>query len=211
MGHDNGNIHERKAFSFKGQLIAVSALARYWKNICHCDFNYYAGMWSLHFPWQLLWSVEADIHCRREENGAPTWSWASVDGAVQRVDKYFVEKVGRHMWSILVNIKEVKMNLVSDDEFGLIKGGRLTLSTRLARLWAAKHKINFWNFPLKLHTAKGTLKIAGSVFSVIPPLIGDSRETDNESVSDTESYDSSEDDGSDDMDEKITSCCAEVT
>ena len=64
------------------KLMAVSALARCISQNHPASGFYLAGIWKNYIIDQLLWaastSATRSLDCR-----APTWSWASIDGAVQ--------------------------------------------------------------------------------------------------------------------------------
>ena len=123
--------HNELAF-FEDKLIALAGIARNFKfNDPHNLGQYCAGMWEKELPWALLWHRHTDLH-RDEPNPwpssrypSPTWSWASVDGALE--------------WAImsptaqcLIDIVSVDINLaLSSDPFGAVKGGRLRIKAHL--------------------------------------------------------------------------------
>ena len=63
------------------KLIAVSALARQISDISDIAGEYLGGMWKNHLVGQLLWASTRQSS-RASEYRAPSWSWASIDGAV---------------------------------------------------------------------------------------------------------------------------------
>jgi len=62
------------------KLIAVAGLARTIQQLF--PDKYYAGLWETDFPLGLLWTKDRDHVTRVSPYRAPTWSWASVDGAI---------------------------------------------------------------------------------------------------------------------------------
>jgi hypothetical protein len=64
------------------KLIAVAGLARTIQGTFDTDV-YYAGMWEGDFPMNLLWTKAFNNVERVREYRAPSWSWASVDGAIK--------------------------------------------------------------------------------------------------------------------------------
>jgi hypothetical protein len=102
-------------------LPAISGLAK--------DFpedvlgRYYSGQWSKDFPFGLLWHSDESVHPhhRAEYYTAPSWSWASVVGAITRppsiYDPVAIAKVTHPMtWPI------------GTDWYGQIKDASLTLT-----------------------------------------------------------------------------------
>lgn len=65
----------------RDKLIAVSGLADIF--LGNADDEYLAGLWRRALPYQLLWFVEnSSLSTRPKEYRAPSWSWASFNGAV---------------------------------------------------------------------------------------------------------------------------------
>jgi len=71
------------ALSFsKDKLVAISGMARKASEDMNC--KYLAGMWRKDLEHQLLWKVtEAMLAIRKDGTRGPSWSWTSVDGAVE--------------------------------------------------------------------------------------------------------------------------------
>lgn len=63
----------------KDKLVALSAIARNLKTSFDCE--YLAGLWSAYLERQLLWDTYGSAS-RPDIYTAPSWSWASVKGAV---------------------------------------------------------------------------------------------------------------------------------
>jgi hypothetical protein len=104
------------------KLSAISGLARrmHWPR----HFQYYAGIWEVGIVWMLLWITALEGKRinnqaeRPQKYRAPSWSWASVEGVIEFVD--------REALSIpWVRILAVDVTLVDNDEFGRVAGGHI--------------------------------------------------------------------------------------
>ncbi|KAF7891263.1 uncharacterized protein EAF02_001588 [Botrytis sinoallii] len=108
------------------KLIAISAIARELQPLWRC--RYLAGLWEAHLVLQLAWrSYDSVIPLMVYR--APSWSWASIDGVVQ-----FPDLVISNLYSPLVEILEVVIDLVGEDEFGQVQGGHLNLLGQMINL-----------------------------------------------------------------------------
>jgi hypothetical protein len=140
------------------KLVAISALAKYWQSQWEKPTSYYAGIWDIGVAYQLMWKLKSLDKSfgfiakslpksSHETYRAPTWSRACVDGAVV-INSYWdanslIEeaKSGR----MLVEHPNIDINLVSNDRFGQVKGGRLKISGRLAHLVFINNRYQ-WKF-----------------------------------------------------------------
>ncbi|TGO54854.1 hypothetical protein BCON_0101g00260 [Botryotinia convoluta] len=101
------------------KLVAISAIARELQ--LSMRFRYLAGLWEVDLVSQLAWyTCEASYPSMMYR--APSWSWASVDGAVM-----FPVLSDPDSHNLLIKILKVLTDLVGEDEFGQVKGGRLKL------------------------------------------------------------------------------------
>ena len=65
----------------KDKLVAISGIARFLKDSVKAP--YLAGLWRRDMEHQLLWKVEKALPAiSKDGTRGPSWSWASVDGAV---------------------------------------------------------------------------------------------------------------------------------
>lgn len=106
---------------------------------------YLAGLWRNEFHFDLAWTVtefsersqsEALEVEGRTASSPPTWSWASVDGAVAY---FFQEVIGRWKYRPVlrdcVEVKHVSCHTVlPDDETSAVTSGRALLSAALTTL-----------------------------------------------------------------------------
>lgn len=111
----------RRATLHYDKLVALSAVARtYSENNPECG-NYLAGIWENPLPGSLMWQVLAgDISPRPPEYRAPSWSWASVDGAVN----------SQFTWRKVENdfkVMSVQTRTVNSNEFGAVIDGTLVV------------------------------------------------------------------------------------
>lgn len=98
--------------------------------------RYLAGLWAEALPYQLTWQVRTYSRKPRPEWRAPTWSWASVDGRVKLSDYGNLshgnlspaEREMRGAPEDYVQVLEAKTTLSSQDPFGPVDSGELTLS-----------------------------------------------------------------------------------
>ncbi|KAI0408850.1 heterokaryon incompatibility protein-domain-containing protein [Xylaria palmicola] len=132
------------AVSFpKDKLFAFSGIARLFvrekghqaddsaSNASLPDFGYryLAGMWRFGLEYQLLWHVSHGAKRPRKKSLlAPSWSWASVDGAMKsKLVKSFQVPGTREPWTIRddFEIIDCTTNLTTSDIYGEVDGGAL--------------------------------------------------------------------------------------
>ena len=109
------------------KLVAISGIAKRMQDLL--DDEYLAGLWRKDLPCQLLWIVidygpaRFLTPTRPRPYRAPSWSWASVDGAVQ-------SEYGQYD-GILISILDAVVTPVGADSTGQIKDGFIRLSGRI--------------------------------------------------------------------------------
>lgn len=112
------------------KLIALSGIAK--KISSMLVDEYVVGMWRFCLESQLLWWIN---HCQQANHEpstrpggyrAPSFSWASVDGMVTTGD--FTDK------GILIEVTDLKIDYVTNDVTGPVKGGCLYLKGSLKKL-----------------------------------------------------------------------------
>jgi hypothetical protein len=112
------------------KLVAISGLAA--KMIWSRPYKYYAGLWEDGFCYFLLWRTTERMRYtggakRPRTYRAPSWSWASVDGAIEFSDHRFATKE-------LVQIIQVSTTPKDGQEFGEVSGGRICLNGYVFRV-----------------------------------------------------------------------------
>ena len=112
------------------KLSALSGLARDFQS--RLDDEYAAGLWKGDLHLALLWHTQGEVS-RPSEYRAPSWSWASVDGAVAYPG--FGPVLDRALDSNIAVFREaVAIPVVADDPFGPIKGGHLRVASMIRKV-----------------------------------------------------------------------------
>ena len=109
------------------KLIAISGVARYMQSMLWGDgpLQYYAGHWSNNFELQLMWSASCfSVGNRLRTYIAPSWSWASYNGAVLCQRPY-----QETLWAKLIHIDVRPVS----DSFGAILSGFIRMRGPLCR------------------------------------------------------------------------------
>lgn len=124
-----------RKLAFKSDILpAISGLAK--------DFSedilgrYCAGQWSNDFPFGLLWSPDGMIppHYRPEHYTAPSWSWASVVGAIERPPSM-------QNAVAVAKVTQVMTTPVGTDWYGQIEHASLTLTAPMVGVAAFVDRI----------------------------------------------------------------------
>ncbi|RFN53401.1 hypothetical protein FIE12Z_2226 [Fusarium flagelliforme] len=136
----------RKLTKASDKLPAMSGLASIWSKLL--DDDYVAGHWRSSLVYQLPWNPR---DCRRvKEYRAPSWSWASVDGApTLRI---------RHSCDTLADILDITIKLNGSNLYGEITEGKLVIRAPMQQLDVSTHncdhgqpRLSFQGQPI-LHT-----------------------------------------------------------
>ncbi|KAK4198293.1 heterokaryon incompatibility protein-domain-containing protein [Triangularia verruculosa] len=126
------------------KLPAISAIAEEY-SLTKRVTEYYAGLWKEDFLQQCLWEVSFNTARRpKEVYRAPSWSWASVDGAVDGAVNVLARPYGE-VTEEQVGVKcscsllHVETTLVSTrNRFGRVSGGFMRLRGRMRKvLWSS--------------------------------------------------------------------------
>ncbi|KAK4194293.1 heterokaryon incompatibility protein-domain-containing protein, partial [Triangularia verruculosa] len=115
---------QRELTFISDRLPALSGIATYWE-LSEND-TYCAGLWRRGLPQQLLWirshemdtSIPVSSSKRHPEYYAPTWSWASVTGAVD----FILDPLDLH-----ARIVECTTEPSTANRFGPVRSGHVTL------------------------------------------------------------------------------------
>lgn len=117
------------------KLVAISALAWYWQILVGEKIQYLAGMWNKHLTGQLAWkpyinrkgkTVKPNTNLQKKWR-APSWSWACMDGLIDMPNLKCYEDEGN-----LLTVLGAKMEFLTDDIFGKVTVGILTLCGRIS-------------------------------------------------------------------------------
>ncbi|KAI3318151.1 HET-domain-containing protein [Xylariaceae sp. AK1471] len=122
----------------KDRLVALSGIAHMFDQkadfetkagVPLSDASYVAGMWRVGLEYQLLWYVpRAERRPGNRSLLAPSWSWASVDGAVGSRLFRSPETGPPNSWSLYdCEIVDCTTNPTTSDRFGEVNGGVLTI------------------------------------------------------------------------------------
>ncbi|KAL8909683.1 MAG: hypothetical protein Q9171_004928 [Xanthocarpia ochracea] len=89
LWEDICQMYSEKHLSHQGdKLVALQGLAKEFKDLLPSD-EYLAGMWLSRLPESLLWEVEKPPRpIPRQVDVAPSWSWASVCGPIEKRFRY---------------------------------------------------------------------------------------------------------------------------
>jgi len=105
----------------KDRLVAFSGIAKAMQHVV--KDKYVAGLWETNFIRHLAWSVPPDEYepkpRRPKEYVAPSWSWASVSGAVR--------EYGQGSFHEVTSVSSIHLELTGQDPFGQVKAGYVRL------------------------------------------------------------------------------------
>ena len=140
-----------KALTYEqDRLPAISGLARQLEPKLG---KYYAGHWKDHIQGLLWYPADSTGHRPRGTHMPPTWSWASVEGSCIYTEGTMV--------SILFIVSQVEVNLLSSDPFGMVKGGTIQVSGRIADTTVESHEDDVY-----------FLNGSGRIFEFLPDVRG---------------------------------------
>ncbi|KAF8854964.1 HET-domain-containing protein [Acephala macrosclerotiorum] len=124
----------------KDRLPAISGLARRFGQAI--GGRYFAGLWERELPLALCWSSQSEGSWLRRivPYAAPTWSWASVMGAVR--NRFQIGPARIYQWDLKILDVQVQTSL---DPYGEVKGGHISLEGKLAELSRTSHFVAEYN------------------------------------------------------------------
>ncbi|KIW10230.1 hypothetical protein PV08_11191 [Exophiala spinifera] len=108
------------------KLVAISGLA---KNLGPPE-EYLAGLWKHDLSYQLLWKT-ISTESRRNNSGAPTWSWASISGPIEYRVRWAVNQADEE---ILVSVVDAATILKTADPTGSVRRGFVEIHGPLAKV-----------------------------------------------------------------------------
>jgi len=114
----------------RDKLVALSGIARWFQNVSGDE--YVAGLWRHDLERQLCWIVVEHENTRRIKNQdipyrAPSWSWASIDGAIGWPLPSIHDALDESQISTLVKVTDVFQDLASSNILGELNGAHLTV------------------------------------------------------------------------------------
>ncbi|KAL9619789.1 MAG: hypothetical protein Q9160_005625 [Pyrenula sp. 1 TL-2023] len=98
--------------------------------------KYLAGLWRQQFPENLLWIViwgwedNMELKCpyRPEVYTAPTWSWASINGAIEFEESEYIHRYR------LARLQDVQIEPLHGNPYGTLKSAKLLIRAPLLRI-----------------------------------------------------------------------------
>ena len=114
------------------KLIAIQGLVNIYKLLR--DDDYLAGVWRKQLPSALLWTTCNGLQAngeptyRPETYRAPSWSWASVEGAIEIFPEVPSEE---QSWVELCQVLEAETTPLGEDTTGQVSDGHINLRGRL--------------------------------------------------------------------------------
>jgi hypothetical protein len=137
------------------KLVAIGATAAHIHS--QTGDEYFAGLWRRDMPRNLAWLPWPARGEHPEVYRAPSWSWASVDGAVPNDSPYCEELVP------LVDISSCAVSSVNGSRFGPVTGAQLRLRGRLFPVTAWRERDSWGSGWLGHFDAGGSnLSVRGS-------------------------------------------------
>ncbi|KAI9648625.1 hypothetical protein NHQ30_003263 [Ciborinia camelliae] len=120
---------KRRLTKYEDRLPALSGIAHIYQLTWNDD--YLAGIWKKYLPWQLCWYIGGidSQEVRKSPPGyrAPSWSWAAIEGRLGKFLSFVYNAYTRALSPLMVELVDVKIELVSADPMGSVKGGKLAL------------------------------------------------------------------------------------
>ncbi|KAH6681577.1 heterokaryon incompatibility protein-domain-containing protein, partial [Halenospora varia] len=138
-------------FPIKDKLVALSGIARKYG----AEMDYLAGLWEpdvlLQLPWKL--NNPQDPSARPTEYQAPSWSWTSINNEI----RYNELAKKPRTTQMLAKLLDADIVLATDDAFGRLTDGALTIRGSLVKLEYKR--------PSSIH--KGPI-LPGTTFNLLP-------------------------------------------
>lgn len=150
--HNLVMLYSTKDMTFEeDKLVAISGLAELFA--AQMGTSYFAGLWKSTLLKDLLWEVDAEksVTKRPLKYRAPSWSWASVECPVKYLPGWIK--------SNQVTVINVKIQTVSQSQFGRVSGGYLQFQGRLFSDFYVGFQEGFRYF-LKKRGQRGNKRVA---------------------------------------------------
>lgn len=155
-----------RALSVSGdKLPAIAGVAQRYGDLT--QYKYLAGLWEEHLVSDLLWEKHEtknkdlidtwDHRPRPLQYRAPSWSWASIDGAVEWRATYWNRYFDRE--HIVIDVLDCSTHLVTQAApYSSVNGGHITIQGRLAPVFLTEG-----GSCLSLPPASGGGRIPGTI------------------------------------------------
>ena len=109
----------------KDKLMALSGIAAHFMQIKMPGDQYLAGLWASQLPSNLLWEPHKGAR-KQDEYTAPSWSWASIDGAISMARTEHHRGGNGAFYADLTEIYD-KVTTASGSLTGPVTAGRIRL------------------------------------------------------------------------------------
>lgn len=147
------------------RLVAISGIAAQFQPKIRS--KYLAGLWEFSIATDLLWRVEntddletvypkRELQARPSEYIAPTWSWASINTAVD-LESLPKPKDPQEIvldFRIIVDILKVDLQWASSDDYGQLTGGSMRVQGQLATARQTRGEVGLVGNDLDLEVSK---------------------------------------------------------
>ena len=122
---------DRRLTHYSDRLVAVAALANQLARAFYQMGKYVSGLFQVSLPLHLLWSRKASTlaKCRPARPVAPSWSWASIDEAVEWVAPAWGADSADIRDYTIHEAAKISIESERGDRLGLTLGLELTLFT----------------------------------------------------------------------------------
>ncbi|KAH8650588.1 heterokaryon incompatibility protein-domain-containing protein [Tricladium varicosporioides] len=131
--HDLIESYSIRELTFESdKLPAVSGVAKQIQG--PTDSVYLAGLWKDNLPMELCWSVDyvstnSSLNMQPETYIAPSWCWASVNGALE-----FVSADPKAPFTSLARVLDVHVSVAGFNRYGEVQDGYITLKGMVSKV-----------------------------------------------------------------------------
>jgi len=137
------------------KMVAFAGIAQHFQNLLGSGDVYIAGIWRSQLPYALCWfSTKEHRAYRPSAYRAPSWSWASLDGAIRF--GHNPPNAEKESMKALCSVEVCQIHPADQDPTGALRGGGIVVNGRLTR-------IGFSNDRMKVEDADCNLiRISGA-------------------------------------------------
>ncbi|KAK0102050.1 hypothetical protein ONS96_006015 [Cadophora gregata f. sp. sojae] len=131
------------------KMIAFAGIAQHFQTLLGSGDIYIAGLWRSQLPYALCWFSTKEYRATRPSAyRAPSWSWASIDGAIRF--GHNTPNAEKDSIQALCSVEVCQIYPANEDPTGSLRGGGIVINGRLTR-------IGFSNDRMKVEDADGNL------------------------------------------------------